>query len=370
MIDAIDLETLVVACLGAVACGLGGVLLVLRRLSMLADAISHSILLGIVLAWLLVRDLGSVWLLVGATASGVFAVWMVESLQGWARVKEDAAMGLVFPALFALAVILVSAFAGTVHLDTDAVLNGRLEFAFLDPLLWNQVSLGPRSAWVLGFLVILQGALLFLLYRPIQVAWFDSAFAASIGIVPVAFYWGATTLASLTCVCAFDAMGSILVVAMMVGPASTALLWAHRLHTVIVLSVLFALLAAILGFAVGAWLDVSLSGMIAAVTGLIFGMSWVFAPEEGWVARWLRRRRQVDEFRTGLLLIHIHTHENQENREDECRLNTLGKHLKWPEVQIASITGEALGMGYLRSEEGRLWTTPLGREKVEQLLGS
>jgi len=370
MIDSIDIQTLLVACLGAVACALGGVLLVLRRLSMLADAISHSILLGIVLAWLVVRDLGSPWLLVGATGAGVFAVWMVESLQGWARVREDAAMGLVFPALFALAVILVSAFAGTVHLDTDAVLNGRLEFAFLDPLIWNGQLMGPRSAWVLGLLVVLQGALLFLLYRPLQVTWFDPAFAASIGISPILFYWGATTIASLTCVCAFDAMGSILVVAMMVGPASTALLWARRLHSVLLVAILVALLAAVLGFIAGAWLDVSLSGMIAVFTGILFGLSWFFAPEEGWVARWLTRRRQVDEFRTALLLIHIHTHENQPDRDEECRSETVGKHLKWPETLVKEISMEAQRAGYLQSVQGQLWTTPLGRQKVELLLGS
>jgi len=370
MIDWMDLQTIAVACLGAMACALGGVLLVLRRMSLLADAISHSILLGIVLAWLVVRDLGSPWLLVGATGAGVFSVWLVEWLQGRAGVREDAAMGLVFPALFSLAVILVSAFAGSVHLDNDAVLNGRLEFAFLDPWQWGSWNMGPKSAWILGGLVTLQAFLIGLFFRPIQVAWFDPAFAASLGLVPAAFFWGATTVASLTCVCAFDAMGSILVVAMMVGPASSALLWVRRLDQVILCAVVFALASAVLGFLAGAWLDVSLAGMIAVATGFLFGLSWIFAPQEGWLARQVRKRTQVGEFRTALLVIHIHTHEDQPNGEEECKSETVGRHLKWDESTVAAITQGAVRRGYLIIQEGQLRTTLLGKEKVESLLGA
>ena len=173
--DIANLQTLLVACLGAVACALGGAFLVLRRLSLLADAISHSILLGIVLAWILVRDLGSPFLLLGATASGVFAVWLVEWFQQRAGIKEDAAMGLVFPALFSAAVVLISQLAHSVHLDTDAVINGRLELAFLDPLIVGNTPIGPRSAWILGGLVALQLILLAIFWAGMKSVFFINA---------------------------------------------------------------------------------------------------------------------------------------------------------------------------------------------------
>jgi manganese/zinc/iron transport system permease protein len=365
--DIADLQTLLVACLGAVACALGGAFLVLRRLSLLADAISHSILLGIVLAWILVRDLGSPFLLLGATASGVFAVWLVEWFQQRAGIKEDAAMGLVFPALFSAAVVLISQLAHSVHLDTDAVINGRLELAFLDPLIVGNIPVGPRSAWILGGLVALQLILLAIFFHPLRIVWFDSAFAASIGISPVLFHWGVTTTASLTCVSAFDALGSILVVALMVGPASSALLWAKQLSGVLVLSVIFALISATLGFVTGAILDVSLSGMIAVCTGVVFGISWFAAPEDGLVAQWARKRRQILEFRIGLLLVHLSTHEDGPDSDEECRYDRLTSHLKWPETLVTDVTSDALRRELLIEEKGLLRCTPRGRDLAKHL---
>ncbi len=367
--DNADLQTLLVACLGAVACALGGAFLVLRRLSLLADAISHSILFGIVLAWVMVKDLGSPWLLLGATLSGVFAVWLVEWFQKKAGIKEDAAMGLVFPALFSAAVIMISQLAHSVHLDTDAVINGRLELAFLDPIRVGTTSYGPRSAWMLGGLVILQLILIYLFFQPLRIVWFDSAFAASIGISPILYQWGVTTAASLTCVSAFDALGSILVVALMVGPASSALLWSSQLSRVLVLAVLFALISATLGFFLGAWLDVSLSGMIAVCTGLVFGLCWLLAPEDGWIAQWARKSRQIREFRTGLLLVHLRTHENRPECHEECRFDRLTLHLKWPQSLVEKVTTDALRRELLSSTDGLLGLTPKGRGLAKQLVG-
>ncbi len=367
--DNADLQTLLVACLGAVACALGGAFLVLRRLSLLADAISHSILLGIVVAWVLVKDLGSPWLLLGATLSGVFAVWLVEWFQKKAGIREDAAMGLVFPALFSAAVIMISQLAHSVHLDTDAVINGRLELAFLDPVRIGNTSYGPRSAWMLGTLVFVQLVLITLFFQPLRIVWFDSAFAASIGISPLLYQWGVTTAASLTCVSAFDALGSILVVALMVGPASSALLWSSRLSRVLVLAVLFALISATLGFFLGAWLDVSLSGMIAVCTGFVFGLCWLLAPEEGWIAQWARKRRQIQEFRTGLLLVHLRTHENSPERHEECRFDRLNIHLKWPQALVDDVAKAALERDLVTSIGGLLGCTPAGRTMAKQLVG-
>ncbi len=137
-----QVEILAIAVCTAVACSLVGTFLVLRRLAMLSDAISHAILPGIVIAFFITGDLASPWLVLGAAATGVLTVALVEALTRTRRLKEDAAMGLVFPALFSIGVVLISRYAGNVHLDVDAVLLGELAFAPFD-----RFELGGRSTW-------------------------------------------------------------------------------------------------------------------------------------------------------------------------------------------------------------------------------
>ena len=149
-----DLEILLIAVVTAVAAALPGTFLVLRRMAMVSDAISHSILPGIVVVFFLVHDLSSPLLLVAAAITGVVAVALIETLQRSGLIAEDAAIGLVFPALFSLGVILISRFASGVHLDTDAVLLGKLEFAPFARLLVSGHDLGPSALWSMTAMVL------------------------------------------------------------------------------------------------------------------------------------------------------------------------------------------------------------------------
>ena len=152
------IEIQLLAAVVAAACALPGVFLILRRMALLSDAISHSVLLGIVLAFFVVRDLGSPVLLLGAAAMGVLTVALVEMMHRTRLVREDAAIGLVFPALFSLGVILISRYAGDVHLDLDAVLLGEIAFAPFDRLVVGGRDLGPRGLWVMGSILLLNAA--------------------------------------------------------------------------------------------------------------------------------------------------------------------------------------------------------------------
>ena len=150
-----QIEIQLIASLVAIACAIPGTFLVLRKMAMISDAISHSILPGIVVGFFLTQDLNSPWLILLGAGTGVLTVVLVEKIQNTKLVKEDTAIGLVFPALFSIGVILIAKFANDVHLDIDAVLLGELAFTPFDRLHYGAMDLGPKSLWVIGVILII-----------------------------------------------------------------------------------------------------------------------------------------------------------------------------------------------------------------------
>lgn len=287
-----QIEIQLLAAVVAAACALPGVFLILRRMALLSDAISHSVLLGIVLAFFVVRDLGSPVLLLGAAAMGVLTVALVEMMHRTRLVREDAAIGLVFPALFSLGVILISRYAGDVHLDLDAVLLGEIAFAPFDRLVVGGRDLGPRGLWVMGSILLLNAAAIAVFYKELKLTTFDAALAAALGFSPAVVHYGFMTLVSITAVGAFDAVGSILVIALMIAPPAAAYLLTDRLSAMLLLSVRIGVSSAISGYWLAHLLDASIAGAMATMAGAHFALALLFAPEQGIVARALRRRRQ------------------------------------------------------------------------------
>mgnify|MGYP006199506391 CR=1 FL=1 len=219
-----EIEILLISIVVAIACALPGVFLVLRRMALMSDAISHSILLGIVLGFFVAGDVTSPLLILGAAATGVLTVMLVELLNNTRLVKEDAAIGLVFPVLFSVGVILIARYAGNVHLDTDAVLLGELVFAPFERVELNGMDLGPRVLWVMLAILALNAAFLAAFYKELKLTTFDAGLAAALGFSPTLLHYLFMSLVSVTAVGAFDAVGSILVVAMMIGPPAAAYL--------------------------------------------------------------------------------------------------------------------------------------------------
>lgn len=287
-----QLEIQLVAAVVAAACALPGVFLVLRRMALLSDAISHSVLLGIVVAFFVVRDLGSPALLLGAAATGVLTVALVETIHRTRLVREDAAVGLVFPALFSLGVILISRYAGDVHLDLDAVLLGEIAFAPFDRLVVGGRDLGPRALWTMGAILLLNAAAIAVFYKELKLTTFDAALAAALGFSPALVHYGFMTLVSITVVGAFDAVGSILVIALMVAPPATAYLLTDRLSVMLLLGVLVGVSSAITGYWLAHLLDASIAGAMATMAGVHFVLALLFGPTEGVVSRARRRRRR------------------------------------------------------------------------------
>ena len=233
----IDLDILLIAMTVAAACALPGVFLVLRRTALMSDAISHAMLLGIVLAFFVTEDITSPFLVLAAALTGLLTVMLVELLHSTRRVRMDAAIGLVFPALFSLAVILISRYAGNVHLDTDAVLLGELAFAPFRRLVVFGVDIGPRNLYVMLGILLLNVVFFTALYKEMKLTTFDAGLAAALGFAPQLLHYAFMFLVSVTAVGSFDAVGAILVVALMIAPPSAAYLLTDRLPAMIGLSV-------------------------------------------------------------------------------------------------------------------------------------
>lgn len=272
----------------ATCCSLLGCYLILRRMAMVGDAISHAVLPGIVIAFLLSGSRDTVPMLIGAGLLGVLTTFLIEFFHRYARVQADAAIGVTFTSLFAIGIILISVFAGQVDLDQDCVLYGEIAYVPLD--LWltdNGLSYGPRTIWTLGVVTLLILSFIVIGYKELFLTAFDPAYAAAIGISTSLWYYLLMTAVSLTTVASFESVGAILVVAFIVGPPATAYLLTDNFKTMLILSVILGVIASASGYYLAVWLDGSIAGAIATVTGVEFVLALCFSPQRGLI---LKRR--------------------------------------------------------------------------------
>lgn len=275
------------ASLVGVSCGLVGSLLVLRRMAMLADAISHTVLLGIVTAFLITRELSGIHMLIGAIAAGLLTAILIQWLHSLG-VQQEASIGVVFTSLFAIGVVLIATKVGNVHLDVQHTLMGEITF-----IPWEKINLPwigevPEAVFILSIVLIVVLVVIIGFFKEWKLTSFDPALAASIGIPVVLMHYVFMALVSVTTVAAFDAVGAIMVVAMLITPAAAAYLWTDRLAMMMTLSGVFGIVAAVTGFYIAIWLDTSISGSMAFSTGIVFMISFIASPSHGIVARLLR----------------------------------------------------------------------------------
>lgn len=269
----VHVELLIIAILAAIACALPGIFLLLRGMALMSDAISHAILLGIVVMFLWVQKLNSPFLLLGAAVAGLATVWCTEQLIQSGKVKKETAIGLIFPLFFSVAIILITLFARNVHLDADMVLLGDIAFAPFQRISIGGFDIGPYAFWQLLSIVMLNGGLIFLFYKELLLITFNQEFGMVTGFSPLIIHYLIMSMASITAVAAFDVVGAIVVVALMITPAAGAFLLSSRLSTMILLTLFFSAISALIGWISAIAFDVSITGSIATATGLVFAIS-------------------------------------------------------------------------------------------------
>mgnify|MGYP001815265638 CR=1 FL=1 len=359
-----QIEIQLIASLAAIACAIPGTFLVLRKMAMISDAISHSILPGIVIGFFITHDLNSPLLILLAAATGIITVILVEYIQKTGLVKEDTAIGLVFPALFSIGVILIAKNANDVHLDVDAVLLGELAFAPFDRFIISDIDLGPKSFWVIGSILIVTIGLLFAFFKELKVSTFDAGLAASLGFSPAIMHYGLMSISSVTTVGAFDAVGAILVVALMIAPAATAYLLTNNLKRMLLYAIGFGVFCAISGYWVAHWLDASIAGSITTMLGIIFLLVYLFAPNKGIIAVLYREKQQRTEVSLLTFLLHLKNH----NEEEERHVNHLNEHINWQKVRSKTVLELALKNNMIVVDNNIVSLTEKGNDFTSQAI--
>ncbi len=285
-----DFWTAGTAVVCSVACGVLGCFLVLRRMSLLGDAISHAILPGLALAFIITQSRAPGPMIAGAMVVGVLTALLSGALNRWGKVPEDASMGVVFTTLFAIGVLLITLAARNVDLDPGCVLYGSIELVSLEVIRLGPIEMPRAFAW-LGAVLLLNVTLLIIFYKELKIVCFDPALATTLGISATAVHYGLMTAVATTSVAAFESVGSILVIAMLVAPGATAHLLTDRLSRMLLIAAGVASASAIIGYIGAVALDTSVAGMIASTSLALFMLAVLVAPRQGVLARVMRWRR-------------------------------------------------------------------------------
>ena len=365
--DNIPLMIMLVGMLVGIASSLVGTFLVLRGSSMLSDAIGHSIVFGIVAVWLLTHQQSGPIQIVGAALTGILTVFLTELLVSTQRVKKDAAIGLVFPVLFSIGVLLLNLYARDVHIDTHTVLLGEIGFVWLDT-----VTLGgyrvPQSLLSMGGMTLLNGLFVLLFYKELKLATFDAPLAKALGFAPGVLFYALLMLTSGTAVAAFDAVGAVLFVAFVIVPPSTAYLLTNRLWLMFVYGTLVSVLSSVSGYYLAVMWDVSIGGMMAVMTGVFLLLAFLAGPHYGLLAQVARRRgqRRLNENRT--LAVHLYNHEGEPEQAVENVTQALREHLHWDAAKARRVVQRSREQGHILLQGERLHLTPAGRAIAREIL--
>jgi manganese/zinc/iron transport system permease protein len=275
----------------ATPCALLGCFLVLRRLALVGDAVSHAVLPGLVIAYMYSGSLAAWPMWVGAVAAGVFSTVLVEGLHRGSKLKQDAAMGIVLTGLFALGVVLLSVFADSAHLDADCVLFGDISYVPLQSRLslFGLVMPAPVMRMFVVAVALLVAVVVF--YRSLLVTSFDPSLAQAMGFSAAATHYSLMTAVSVTVVSSFESVGAVLVVAMMILPAATAFLCVSRLSSMLALAVAHGWLSSLLGIHLAIWLNCAVAAAMVMAGFCLFVLAVLIAPRHGLLPRRLRSRR-------------------------------------------------------------------------------
>ena len=351
-----QIEIQLIASLVAIACAIPGTFLVLRKMAMISDAISHSILPGIVIGFFITHDLNSPLLILFAAFTGIITVILVEYIQKTKLVKEDTAIGLVFPVLFSIGVLMIAKNASDVHLDIDAVLLGELAFIPFDRLLISGIDIGPKSLWVIGCILLITVILLITFFKELKVSTFDKGLAASLGFSPAIIHYGLMSISSITTVGAFDTVGAILVVALMIAPAASAYLLTANLKKMLAFAVGFGISSAISGYWLAYWMDASIAGSITTILGVIFILVYLLAPNKGLIAVSYREKQQRTEVSLITFLLHLKNHDDTKERH----VNHLKEHINWQTIRARRVLELALQNNMITIEKNVVSLTKKG----------
>ncbi len=356
------IESLYILIITSLACAVLGVFLVLRRLSMVSDAISHSVLLGIVIGYFVTKDIGSVLLIIGASLFGVLTTVCIELLIKSKRVTEDASVGIIFPLFFSIAVILITRYARNVHLDTEVVLIGEIILAPLHRINFLGISL-PKALVQMSFVLLINIVFIAVFFRKLKISSFDPVYAGVAGIAGAGLYYVFMALVSFTAVSAFESVGAILAIAFFISPAASAYLISKDLKITVFLAAVYAVVNSCIGYFLAVKFNVSMSGMCAVVSGLTFMITIAVYPG-GIITKMIRYMKNKNRFSRELLILHIDNHTGKKNALGELGYSTIREHIAWSDRKLKYVLDKLIKKGYVyrAKERGVYSLTETGKK--------
>lgn len=375
-----DTWVVITGALCAASCALLGSFLVLRKMSMMGDAISHAVLPGLAAAFLLTGERTSLVMFLGAVIVGVLTAVFTHWVHSFGRVDRGAAMGVVFTTLFAIGLIMIVQAADDVDLDPGCVLYGAIELVPIDTIDvfgWN----APRAAVTLAAVLLVNVFVVGMFYKEFKITSFDPALATTLGINAPVMHYLLMTLVAMTTVASFEAIGSILVIAMLIVPAAAAYLLTDRLGVMIVLAMMLAGLCAVLGH-VGAivippalgivQMSASTSGMMAVIAGVLLTVAILIAPRHGaiakWHGQWSLRLRIAREDIVGLL---YRLEEIERRNPVALDVNVLQVQLRRSPALVRIALGQLRRMSLIdRNQTGAVRLSDAGRRNAVSIVRS
>ena len=361
------IESLYILIITSLACDVLGVFLVLRRLSMVSDAISHSVLLGIVIGYFVTKDIGSVFLIIGASLFGVLTTFCIELLIKSKRVTEDASVGIIFPLFFSVAVILITRYARNVHLDTEIVLIGEIILAPLHRINFLGLSL-PKALVQMSFVLLINIVFITMFFRKLKISSFDPVYATVAGIAGAVLHYSFMALVSFTAVSAFESVGAILAIAFFISPAASAYLISKDLKITILLACVYAVFNSFIGYFLAVKFNVSMSGMCAVVSGITFLITMVVYPG-GIFTRMIRYINNRNRFSRELLILHIDNHSGKQEALGELGYSTIRQHIGWSDRKLKYVLDRLIKKGYVyrAKERGVYSLTETGKKLSDEI---
>jgi len=374
---------MVAGALCAVAASLLGSFLVLRGLSLMGDAISHSILPGIAAAYIFSGSRGSIFILIGAAGMGLLTVWLTELIRRFGKVEESAAIGVVFTTLFAAGLVMIVRAGNKLDLDPSCVLYGSLETITLANV---QTPFGevPQVVITLSLVCLLNAVCIGLFFKQWQISTFDPLLAEAQGVSPSAFHYLLASLVAVTCIASFEAVGNILVVAMLVVPAATAFLLCKRLQAMILVSALIGAASAIAGHLLAlsvpmafGFRSLNSAAMMAVASGVFLVLAVIVSPKSGLLVRWLQQRAVARKIigEDVLALLYRHSESilsaNPTMKSSESlSVEVIAKRLEITLQKLTSVGSDLVREGWVAMAHSSVSLTDSGRRVAQNLIRS
>ncbi len=334
-------------------CGVLGCFVVLRRMALIGDALSHAVLPGVVLTFMVTRDTQPLPLMIGALSAGLVAAVLINVVTRNSRTKEDSSIGVVFTAMFAAGILLSNSLPRGTHFDLS-------HFLFGDALQVDKADLTMMA--VIGGAVLLTVALL---YHRLKLVSFDPLVAAAMGISVGTMHYLLMGMLSATIVAGLKTTGVILVVAMVITPASAAYQLTNRFGVMLLLAGFFGALSAALGMSVAFVFNASTGPAMVIVATAIFAIAMLFSPSHGVVFDRLRRHRLTRHVRGEDLLKALHRHGPLPEPD---HLERLGRIIKTPIRRVARSLKRLRREGLVASTPRGIALTDAGRDHAAELV--